>query len=69
MNKLIAPFLVLLAGCAQHNEASKGIDFEPMYPQDMQLVAPSNISGTIFNSAQGNLFSMETKAQEWWEIL
>jgi flagellar L-ring protein precursor FlgH len=69
MNKLIAPILVLLTGCAQHNEASKSIDFEPMYPQDMQLVAPSNISGTIFNSAQGNLFSMETKAQEVGDII
>ena len=69
MNKLIAPILVLLAGCAQHNEASKSIDFEPMYPQDMQLVAPSNVSGTIFNSAQGNLFSMETKAQEVGDII
>ena len=69
MNKLVAPILVLLAGCAQHNEASKSIDFEPMYPQDMQLVAPSNISGTIFNSAQGNLFSMETKAQEVGDII
>ena len=35
----------------------------------MQLVAPSNISGTIFNSAQGNLFSMETKAQEVGDII
>jgi flagellar L-ring protein precursor FlgH len=69
MNKLIAPILVLLTGCAQHNEASKSIDFEPMYPQDMQLVAPSNVSGTIFNSAQGNLFSMETKAQEVGDII
>lgn len=69
MNKLIAPILVLLTGCAQHNEASKTIDFEPMYPQEMQLVAPSNVSGTIFNSAQGNLFSMETKAQEVGDII
>ena len=69
MNKLIAPILVLLTGCAQHNEASKSIDFEPMYPQEMQLVAPSNVSGTIFNSAQGNLFSMETKAQEVGDII
>tara|TARA_B100000767_G_scaffold38248_1_gene32232 strand:- start:3866 stop:4546 length:681 start_codon:yes stop_codon:yes gene_type:complete len=69
MNKLIAPILVLLTGCAQHNEESKTIDFEPMYPQEMQLVAPSNVSGTIFNSAQGNLFSMETKAQEVGDII
>jgi len=69
MNKLIVPILVLLTGCAQHNEESKTIDFEPMYPQEMQLVAPSNVSGTIFNSAQGNLFSMETKAQEVGDII
>ena len=69
MNKLVAPILVLLAGCAQQREDLKRVDFEPMYPQDMQLVAPSNNSGTIFNSAQGNLFSMETKAQEVGDII
>ena len=69
MNKLVAPILVLLAGCAQQREDLKTVDFEPMYPQDMQLVAPSNNSGTIFNSAQGNLFSMETKAQEVGDII
>jgi len=69
MNKLVTPILVLLAGCAQHREDFKTVDFEPMYPQDMQLVAPSNNSGSIFNSAQGNLFSMETKAQEVGDII
>ena len=69
MNKLVAPILVLLAGCAQHREDLKTVDFEPMYPQDMQFVAPSNNSGSIFNSAQGNLFSMETKAQEVGDII
>ena len=69
MNKLVIPILVLFAGCAQQNEDLKKVDFEPMYPQDIQLVAPSNNTGTIFNSAQGNLFSMETKAQEVGDII
>ena len=63
MHKLVIPFLFLLANCSQHNEDRKSIDFEPMYPQDMQLVETNNSSGAIFNSAQGNLFSMESKAQ------
>ena len=69
MNKGIFPFLLLLASCSQHNEDRRGIEFEPMYPQDMQLVETTNNSGTIFNASQGNLFSMETKAQMVGDII
>ena len=69
MKKIVAPFLILLASCAQHNADRKGIDFEPMYPQEMPLVETSNPSGTIFNSAQGNLFSMESTAQMVGDII
>ena len=69
MNKVIFPFLFLLASCAQHNEDVRGIEFEPMYPEDMQLVETTNNSGTIFNASQGNLFSMETKAQMVGDII
>ena len=69
MNKVIFPFLLLLASCAQHNEDVRGINFEPMYPEDMQLVETTNSSGTIFNASQGNLFSMETKAQMVGDII
>jgi flagellar L-ring protein precursor FlgH len=69
MNKVIFPFLLLLASCSQHNEERRGIEFEPMYPQDMQLVETTNNSGTIFNASQGNLFSMETKAQMVGDII
>ena len=69
MNKSIIIFVFLLAGCAQHNEDLQGIDFEPMYPQDMPFMETNNQSGTIFNSAQGNLFSMESKAQMVGDII
>lgn len=69
MNKSIIIIVFLLAGCAQHNEDLKGIDFEPMYPQDMPFMETTNQSGTIFNSAQGNLFSMESKAQMVGDII
>ena len=69
MNKVILSFLFLLASCAQHNEDVRGINFEPMYPEDMQLVETTNSSGTIFNASQGNLFSMETKAQMVGDII
>ena len=69
MKKVIFPFLLLLASCSQHNEDRRGINFEPMYPQDMQLVETTNNSGTIFNASQGNLFSMETKAQMVGDII
>ena len=69
MNNLVVPFLFLLAGCAQHNEDLKGIDFEPMYPQDILFMETNNQSGAIFNSAQGNLFSMESKAQMVGDII
>ena len=69
MNKVIFPFLLLLASCSQHNEDVRGINFEPMYPEDMQLVETTNSSGTIFNASQGNLFSMETKAQMVGDII
>ena len=69
MNKSIIIFVFLLAGCAQHNEDLKGIDFEPMYPQDMPFMETNKQSGTIFNSAQGNLFSMASKAQTVGDII
>ena len=69
MNKSIIIFVFLLTGCAQHNEDLKGIDFEPMYPQDMSFIETNNQSGAIFNSAQGNLFSMESKAQMVGDII
>ena len=69
MNKSIIIFVFLLAGCAQHNEDLKGIDFEPMYPQDIPFMETNNQSGAIFNSAQGNLFSMESKAQMVGDII
>ena len=69
MKKIATVFLVMLAGCAQYNADRLSIDFEPMYPQEMPLVETNNRSGTIFNAAQGNLFSMETKAQQVGDII
>ncbi|MDA7438943.1 flagellar basal body L-ring protein FlgH [Planktomarina temperata] len=69
MKKIATVFLVMLAGCAQYNADRVSIDFEPMYPQEMPLVETNNRSGTIFNAAQGNLFSMETKAQQVGDII
>ncbi len=69
MKKIATVFLVMLAGCAQYNADRASIDFEPMYPQEMPLVETNNRSGTIFNAAQGNLFSMETKAQQVGDII
>ena len=69
MKKIATVFLAMLAGCAQYNADRVSIDFEPMYPQEMPLVETNNRSGTIFNAAQGNLFSMETKAQQVGDII
>ena len=69
MKKIATVFLVMLAGCAQYNADRVSIDFEPMYLQEMPLVETNNRSGTIFNAAQGNLFSMETKAQQVGDII
>ncbi|MDB0019177.1 flagellar basal body L-ring protein FlgH [Planktomarina temperata] len=69
MKKIATVFLVMLAGCAQYSADRVSIDFEPMYPQEMPLVETNNRSGTIFNAAQGNLFSMETKAQQVGDII
>ena len=69
MKKLATVFLCMLAGCAQNNADRISIDFEPLYPQEMPLVETNNGSGTIFNAAQGNLFSMESKAQQVGDII
>ncbi|MDP4069943.1 Flagellar L-ring protein [Rhodobacteraceae bacterium IMCC1909] len=69
MKKLATVFLCMLAGCAQNNADRISIDFEPLYPQEMPLVETNNGSGTIFNAAQGNLFSMESKAQQLGDII
>ena len=69
MDKIALAFLIALAGCAQYNADSVSSEFEPMYPQDMPLVERGNRSGTIFNAANGNLFSMESKAQMVGDII
>ena len=69
MDKIALAFLIALAGCAQYNADSVSSEFEPMYPQDMPLVERDNRSGTIFNAANGNLFSMESKAQMVGDII
>ena len=69
MDKIVLAFLIALAGCAQYNADSVSSEFEPMYPQDMPLVERDNRSGTIFNAANGNLFSMESKAQMVGDII
>ena len=69
MHKIALAFLIALAGCAQYNADSVSSEFEPMYPQDMPLVERDNRSGTIFNAANGNLFSMESKAQMVGDII
>ena len=69
MDKIALAFLIALAGCAQYNADSVSSEFEPMYPQDMPLVERGKRSGTIFNAANGNLFSMESKAQMVGDII
>ena len=69
MDKIALAFLIALAGCAQYNADIVSSEFEPMYPQDMPLVERDNRSGTIFNAANGNLFSMESKAQMVGDII
>jgi len=69
MDKIALAFLIALAGCAQYNADSVSSEFEPMYPQDMPLVERDNRSGTIFNAANGNLFSMESKAHMVGDII
>ena len=69
MHKIIPVLVIMLSGCAQHNADRVSIDFEPMYPQEMPLVETNNRSGTIFNASQGNLFSMESRAQMVGDII
>ena len=69
MYKMIIPAFLVFAGCEQHTQDRRSIEFEPIYPQEMTTAPAVNKSGTIFNSANGNLFSMETKAQVVGDII
>ena len=69
MHKIVPVLVIMISGCAQHNADRVSIDFEPMYPQEMPLVETNNRSGTIFNASQGNLFSMESRAQMVGDII
>ena len=69
MHKIVPVLAIMISGCAQHNADRVSIDFEPMYPQEMPLVETNNRSGTIFNASQGNLFSMENRAQMVGDII
>ena len=69
MHKIVPVLVIMISGCAQHNADRVSIDFEPMYTQEMPLVETNNRSGTIFNASQGNLFSMESRAQMVGDII
>jgi len=69
VHKIVPVLVIMISGCAQHNADRVSIDFEPMYPQEMPLVETNNRSGTIFNASQGNLFSMESRAQMVGDII
>ena len=69
MYKTIVPIFLVLAGCEQHTQDRRSIEFEPLYPQEVPTTPIVNKSGTIFNAANGSLFSMETKAQVVGDII
>ena len=74
MKKLQNKFLIIISltivsvGCSSHVEDRASLEFEPIMPENMNLVKNSN-SGGIYNEASGGLFATDRRAGQVGDIL
>ena len=67
---ILATFCVAyLCGCSTHMQDRVALEFEPIYPTELDIPLPSNATGGIYSEAKGGLFATDKRASIIGDIL
>ena len=67
---IFATFCVVsLCGCSTHMQNTAALEFEPIYPNELDIPIPSNPTGGIYSEAKGGLFATDKRASVIGDIL
>ena len=67
---VLATFCVTyLSGCSTHMQNKAALEFEPIYPNELDIPLPSNATGGIYSEAKGGLFATDKRASVIGDIL
>jgi flagellar L-ring protein precursor FlgH len=58
-----------LTGCSTHLQNTAALEFEPIYPNELDIPLPSNATGGIYSEAKGGLFATDKRASVIGDIL
>ena len=60
---------ILLSGCSTHIQEKAALEFEPIYPNELDIPLPSKPTGGIYSEAKGGLFATDKRATVVGDIL
>ena len=67
---ILAFFCVsFLCGCSTHTQNMAALEFEPIYPNELDIPLPLNATGGIYSEAKGGLFATDKRASVIGDIL
>ena len=58
-----------LSGCSTHIQKKAALEFEPIYPTELNMAPPSRPTGGIYSQAKGGLFATDKRASIVGDIL
>ena len=53
---------IALTGCSTHVQEKAALEFEPIYPSDLDIPMKSEATGGIYSEAKGGLFATDKRA-------
>ena len=60
---------IALTGCSTHVQEKAALEFEPIYPSDLDIPMKSEATGGIYSEAKGGLFATDKRANVVGDIL
>ena len=60
---------MVLSGCSTHIQEKAALEFEPIYPNELDIPVPSKPTGGIYSEAKGGLFATDKRATVVGDIL
>ena len=60
---------IVLSGCSTHIQEKAALEFEPIYPNELDISVPSKPTGGIYSEAKGGLFATDKRATVVGDIL
>ena len=61
--------VIILSGCSTHIQEKAALEFEPIYPSDLEIPVQSEPTGGIYSEAKGGLFATDKRATVVGDIL